>query len=234
MEKTHLLTILVSIIIGLSVLNLVFTMMVDTKLSGITGNAAADNNNPQAVQQPTNNGPTQRIKVSDNGDPSVGSKDAKVTIVEFSDFQCPYCGMFETNTYPQLKSQYIDTGKVRLVFRNFPLTSIHQNAEKAAEASDCANEQGKFWEYHAKLFANQQALDVTNLKQYASDLKLDTTKFNSCLDTGKMASAVQKDQTDGSSYGVSGTPTFYINGIKLVGAQPFSAFQTAIDSELKN
>lgn len=233
MEKTHLLTILVSIVIGLSVLNLVFTMMVDTKLSGITGSAVAGNNNIAA--QPTNNGQTQRVQITDiSGDPYVGSKDAKVTIVEFSDYQCPYCGMFESNTYPTLKSQYIDTGKVKLVLKNFPLTSIHQNAQKAAEAGECANEQGKYWEYHAKLFANQQALDITSLKQYASDLNFDTTKFNSCLDTGKMTSAVQKDQTEGSTYGVSGTPTFYINGIELVGAQPFSAFQQVIDSELNS
>lgn len=170
------------------------------------------------------------IKV-DPSEPTLGSKDAKVTIVEYSDFQCPFCERFVTQSFPQIKTDYIDTGKVKLVFRQFPL-SFHPFAQKAAEASLCADEQGKFWDYHDKLFANQQKITVPDLKQYAADLKLDTTKFNDCLDNNKMADKVKQQSTSGGSYGVSGTPSFFVNGNLFVGAQPFAAFKQKIDAEL--
>jgi len=164
-------------------------------------------------------------------DPMEGDKNAKVTIIEFSDFQCPFCGKFYSDAYKQIDEQYIKTGKVKLVFRDFPL-SFHQNAHPAAEAAECANEQGKFWEMHNKLFENQQALAVTDLKQYAADLKLDVKKFNDCFDSGKYKAEIDKDAADGGKVGVSGTPAFFINGIALTGAQPFSAFKEVIDAEL--
>jgi len=179
--------------------------------------------------------PAARIEnVSADNDPYFGPEDAPVQIVEFSDFQCPYCARFYQQTLTDLKAQYGD--KVRFVYRDFPLSSIHPDAEKAAEAAECANEQGKFWDLHDAMFGNQTVtgvgLDaVTNM---AGDIGLDMDKFNECVSSGKYADEVAKDLQDGSSYGVSGTPTFFINGVRLVGAQPLAAFTAVIDEELKN
>jgi protein-disulfide isomerase len=131
----------------------------------------------------------------------------------------------------QIRKNYIDNGKVKLVYRDFPL-DLHQNARKAAEAAECADEQGKFWEFHDKLYENQNSLDNESLKQYAKDMGLNTNQFNTCLDSGKMTQEVLKDFEDGSSYGVTGTPTLFINGIKVVGAQPYEFFKKIIDQEL--
>jgi protein-disulfide isomerase len=171
------------------------------------------------------------VDVKEGDSPSIGDKNAPVTIIEFSDFECPFCERFYTQSYKQIKANYVDTGKVRIVFKHFPLP-FHANAQKAAEASECAREQGKFWEMHDKLFENQNAISISSLKGYAADLGLDTSKFNSCLDSGKYASRVQKDASDGSAAGVSGTPSFFINGKSVVGAQPYSVFQQAIEAEL--
>ena len=160
-----------------------------------------------------------------------GNKSAKVTIIEFSDFECPFCGRFYTQTYKQLVKEYVDTGKVKYVFRDFPL-NFHKNAQKASEAAECADDQGLFWEMHDKLFENQQVLDVTSLKKYAKDLGANTKKFDECLDSGKYYSEVQKDLADGQASGVSGTPAFFVNGKLISGAQPFSAFKSVIDAEL--
>jgi protein-disulfide isomerase len=175
-------------------------------------------------------------EVSVDDDPSLGSPDAPVTIVEFSDFQCPYCSGFYSDTFGQIKEQYIDTGKVKLVYRDFPLSSIHQYAEKAAEAADCANEQGKFWEYSDILFSDQadwNTVGVAKFKEYAGQLGLNTDKFNSCLDSGSMAQEIQNDFDQGRQYGVSGTPSFFVNGELITGAQPFSVFKQKIDSLLQ-
>ncbi|MBI4162891.1 MAG: DsbA family protein [Candidatus Aenigmarchaeota archaeon] len=184
----------------------------------------------QQVQQPT-------VAASPDDDPVIGDANAKVTIIEFSDFQCPFCGRFYDQTLGQIKKDYIDTGKAKLVFRDFPL-SFHPNAQKASETAECAKEQNKFWEMHDTLFTKQgewssldSAAASAKFKEYAKSVGL-TTAFDSCLDTGKTAAEVQKDFTDGSGYGVSGTPTFYINGKELVGAQPYSVFKQAIDQAL--
>lgn len=161
-------------------------------------------------------------------DPFFGPENAEVTIVEYSDFQCPYCTRV-VPTINQIKEKYGD--RVKIVFKDFPLSS-HPYAQKAAEAAQCAHEQGRFWEYHDTLFANQGSLGIASLKQYASGLGLDTEQFNSCLNSGKYAAEVQEDFSDGRAAGVSGTPTFFINGKKLVGAQPFSVFESAILDEL--
>jgi len=174
----------------------------------------------------------QKTSVSTDNEPVIGNLNAPVTIIEFSDFQCPFCAKYETQTFPQLKKDYIDPGKAKIVFKNFPLP-FHQFAEKAAEAGECAFEQGKFWEYKEKLFENQQALSVDDLKKYAKDLGLDTGQFNNCLDSGKFAAEVQDDLKSGQEAGVEGTPSFLINGQLLVGAQPFSEFQKIIDEKLK-
>lgn len=176
--------------------------------------------------------PPRRYEVSLDDDPVKGSPDAPVTIVEFSEFQCPYCSLYVRETFPKIDETYVRTGKVKYVFRDFPLTSIHPNAQKAAEAAGCAAQQGKFWEYHDILFTHQDALGVPSLKQYAADLGLDTAQFDACLDSGAMADEVAKDMADGQQYGVTGTPAFFVNGIKLTGAQPFEAFQELIEAEL--
>ncbi len=173
------------------------------------------------------------VQVSVDDDAVKGDPNAPVTIVEFSDYQCPFCGRHFRETLPQIISQYVDTGKVKIVFRDFPL-GFHEKAEKAAEAAECAGEFGdaKYWEMHDKLYNNQDALDVDDLKSYAVELGLDATQFNDCLDSDKMADEVQADIDEGSSYGVSGTPAFFINGILVSGAQPFSEFEKIIDAEL--
>ncbi len=173
--------------------------------------------------------PAKPKKQVDAKGPSKGPDTAKVTIVEFSDFQCPFCSK-ASSTVDQVMEQY--AGKVKLVFRHFPL-EFHEKAPKAAEASLCADEQKKFWEFHDMMFKNQDKLSVEDLKANATTLGLDATKFNECLDSGKMKKVVDEDTAAGKKVGVSGTPAFFINGTMLSGAQPLEAFKEAIDAELK-
>ncbi len=193
-----------------------------------------------AVQQ--NNAPSnptpQTMKVDNGHLPILGNANAKVTMVEFSDFQCPYCKQFFTNTESQIINQYVNTGKVKLVYRQFPLP-FHPNAHVAAEASECANEQNKFWEYHNLLFQKQN--DWVNIQQpdvlstftdYAGQLGLNTDQFSSCVTSGKYKKKVDDDMNAGNTAGVTGTPTFAIDGNVLVGAEPLATFQAAIDKEL--
>jgi protein-disulfide isomerase len=162
-----------------------------------------------------------------------GPADAKVTIVEFSDFQCPFCERFFKLTYPLIKQKYGD--KVRFVYRNFPLTQIHPQAEQSALAAECANEQGKFWDYHDELFSNQQDLSRDALIKYAQNAKVSNiSQFTTCFDSKKYQDQVNKDLNDGLGYYVNGTPTFFINGKILVGAQPYEVFEKAIDQELSS
>jgi protein-disulfide isomerase len=171
-----------------------------------------------------------RFDVSfDKDDPIYGSPDAPVIIVEFSDFQCPYCSRVNP-AMEQIKTTYGD--KVAIVFRDFPLP-MHKEAPKAGEAAQCANDQGKFWEYHDKLFANQRALANENLKSYAAELGLDAAAFDSCLDSGKYTAEVEEDKKAGAAVGVAGTPAFFVNGQFLNGARPFDAFKELIDAELQ-
>jgi protein-disulfide isomerase len=168
-----------------------------------------------------------RVTVEAKG-PSKGAAAAKVTIVEFSDFQCPFCSKAEPSVDEVMKT-YSD--KVKVVFRHFPL-DFHDKAFKAAEAAACAEDQGKFWEFHKTLFANQGALAIEDLKTHAKTLGLDTAKFNECLDGGKMKTKVDADMAAAKAVGVNGTPAFFINGVMLSGAQPFEKFKEVIDAEL--
>src|SRR3989338_199678 len=153
MEKTKLITILIVVAIALVAVNIFGTFSLSEKFNSITGKAIAD---PQK-DNTENTALPARIKASADDDPFKGSKDAPVTIIEFSDYQCPYCARFDQQTLPALTDNYINTGKVKFVYRDFPL-AFHKNAQKASEASECADEQGKFWEMHDKIFENQQAL----------------------------------------------------------------------------
>ena len=206
---------------------------------GTTGNVVDPGTQPVPSGDPT--------KVTVDDDAILGNKNAKVTIIEFSDYQCPFCRKFWVETYPQLKKDYIDTGKIRLVFRDFPLSSIHPMAEKSAEAAECVREKdgdSAYWKIHDKIFSEQNILDsgsangavtktVTynndDLKKWAKDLRYD---ISDCLDTGKYADEVAKDLRDGSAAGVQGTPGFIVNGQLISGAQPYSVFKQAIDAEL--
>ena len=171
-----------------------------------------------------------RLQFSNDGAPSLGSKQAPVTLVEFSDFQCPYC-QAAAPTLKQVHQKYGD--KVRIIYRQFPIQSLHPFAPKAAEASLCANEQGKFWELHDQMFQDQTKLSVTDLKEKARRLGLDSRKFNACLDAGKYVEQIQNDQKEGKSVGVTGTPAMFINGVPVDGGSvPFSVLAARIDKEL--
>ena len=169
------------------------------------------------------------MPVEDAGFPSRGPENAPVTIVEFSDFECPYCSRV-VPTLEQIIETYGD--RVRLVFRQFPLNNIHPNAQKAAEASLCANDQGKFWEMHDLMFKEQKSLELEQLKEKAARLELDVEAFNGCLDSSKYADVVMSDQESASQIGVSGTPALFINGRFLSGAQPYEQLSAVIDEEL--
>jgi protein-disulfide isomerase len=169
-----------------------------------------------------------RVEVAATG-PAKGPASAPVTIVEFSDFQCPFCSRL-TPTLAEVEKKYGD--KIRLVFRQYPLP-FHQNAQKAAEASLCAADQGKFWELHDAMFGNQAELGVDQLKAKAASLGLNADKFNKCLDSGEKAAAIQADVKAGSAAGVSGTPAMFINGRFINGAVPIDQITTVIDDELR-
>jgi protein-disulfide isomerase len=184
------------------------------------------------------------MKISADNDPVIGNLDAPITIIEFSDFQCPFCARFYTQTLPLIYEEYIDQGKVKLVFRDYPIQSIHPNAVPASVASECANEQGKFKEMHDILFASQnewnkqETVDALSLfSQYATEIQLEQETFDSCLTSGKYIEEIKKDLDDGKEYGVTGTPGFFIGNdqigyVKLSGAQPFDSFKKIIDAQL--
>jgi len=188
--------------------------------------------------------PSQPIKISADNDPVRGNPDAPITIIEFSDFQCPFCARFHVQTLPSILEEYIDTGKVNLVYRDFPIQSIHPNALPAAVAAECANEQGKYWQYHDTLFERQNTwskLDtgsvISTFSQYAADVGLEQQQFDSCLGSGKYLQEVQQDLNDGRTYDITGTPGFFIGNenigfVKIDGAQPFESFKRVIDSQL--
>jgi len=172
----------------------------------------------------------ERTAITTAGRPSKGPADAPVTIAEFSDFECPFCrAVFPT--LKRIEQEYKD--KVRIVYFQFPLVSLHTRARKAAEASLCAYEQNKFWEFHDAMFSDQQNLAVDDLKKKAAKLSLDMKTFNSCLESGKYLNEIQSDVAEGVRIGVSGTPAMFINGRLMVGAQPYGEIQKVIEDELK-
>lgn len=174
--------------------------------------------------------PTEYIaNVSIDNDPQKGAKDGKIKIIEFADYQCPFCAQANA-TIDKVLETYKD--KVLFVYRDFPLT-IHQNAFQAAEAADCAGDQGKYWEMHDLLYNNQNNLDLKNLKEFALRLGLDSTRFNDCLDSEKFKSEVQYDLDDGIQYQVDSTPTFFVNGHRLKGPT-YDQFQSIIEKLLND
>ncbi|NWG33351.1 MAG: DsbA family protein [Chloroflexi bacterium] len=170
-----------------------------------------------------------RYEVAVEGFPSIGPKDAPITILEFSDYQCPYCRRWHEQVYQPLLNAY--PGKIRLVYRHLPLTSIHPDAFSAAEAAMCAGEQNAYWQFHEKLFSRSE-LGAVVYEQYARELGLNMTSFETCITERKYQEAVQADLDFAIDLGVRSTPTFFINGLAIVGAQPLSVFKQVIDREL--
>ena len=193
-----------------------------------------------AAQQPPQVQP-QNVVLTLDGEPAKGDKSARVVLVEFTDYQCPFCGRYVHDAYAQIEAEYIKTGKLRYVIREFPLESIHPQAFKAAEAALCAGDQGKYWEMHDRLFANQRALAPEQLAAHAQAVGADEAKFNECLQRGVKAAKIRKDLDDGLKAGVTGTPAFFVGvadggTVKVArvvrGAMPFAAFKEAIDAVL--
>jgi len=170
-----------------------------------------------------------RYDVASEGFPSIGPEDAPITIVEFSDYQCPFCRRWHEQVYQPLLNAY--PGKIKLVYRQLPLTSIHPDAFPAAEAAMCAGDQNAYWPFHDKLFSND-TLGKDVYVQYAEELNLDMTAFESCIADHKYLDAVQSDLDFAVNLGVRSTPTFFINGLAIVGAQPLDVFKQVIDKEL--
>jgi protein-disulfide isomerase len=185
---------------------------------------------PGAETQVTVNEDVKRYNVSLDNNPSIGPDNAPVTIVEFSDYQCPYCVRWYQEVYKRLMETY--KGKIRFVYRDFPLYSIHPEAGAAAEAANCAGEQNAYWQYHDALFGQKNGLGKASYLQYASELGLNTDQFGACMSEQRYKTEVDADFKYASSIGVSSTPTFFVNGLAVVGAQPFEVFQQLIDKEL--
>ncbi len=188
-------------------------------------------------------GPPKNVTISTAGAHAIGKVGAKVTLVEFSDYQCPFCARHFRSVMPRLMREYVDTGKLRYVLRDFPLTSIHPAAAAAAVAARCAGDQGKYMEMHDLFFKDQRGLKAKDWPGFAKELKLDIGRFNACLKDPRRAAAVKKDFIEGSRAGVRGTPSFFIgltgadgttlkNPVSIRGAQPFQAFQQAIEGLL--
>ena len=173
--------------------------------------------------------PVFREEISVAGEPFKGPEKAPVTIVKFEDFQCPFCKQVQP-TFNELLSRY--DGKVRLVHKDLPLESLHPQARQAAEAARCAYEQGKFWEYHDKLYANAPKASTDDLKSYAKEVVLNGDSFDRCFVSRRYKAVVQQDLNEGARLGLSGTPTFFINGREISGNQPLEAFEAIIDEEL--
>ena len=196
-------------------------------------------------QLPTERSAPLPVEISADDDPIIGDPDAPITIIEFSDFQCPFCARFHIQTLPSLMEQYIEDGKVNLVFRDFPIQSIHPNALPASVSAECANDQGKFKEMHDVLFEKQNewnreetSVAVAMFIQYAKEIQLDGEEFEACISSGKHIDEIRDDLNDGRDYGVTGTPGFFIGNdeigyIELKGAQPFDSFKKVIDAQLE-
>jgi len=179
--------------------------------------------------------PGKPVDVSVGNLPLMGNKDAKVKVVEFADFQCPFCKQWFSTVESNLVSDYVKTNKIAFYWRDYPF--LGQESNYSASAARCANEQGKFWEFHDYLYNNQGqensgTFSKDNLKKFAVTLGLNTDQFNSCLDADKYSKDYQTDLADGQKAGVNGTPTVFVNGVAIVGAQPYTAFKQAIDAAL--
>lgn len=233
-----------ALIVAAFIIGSLYTKVQYLEKNGSSTKATAGPTAPQAAP-PESTGP---VKVSIDDDPVMGDKNAKLTMIDFSDYECPFCKRYFDDVFSQIKKEYIDTGEIKYAYRDLPL-SFHANAHREAQAAECAREQGDdvvYFKYHDEIFkrttSNGTGLALDQLSVIANDLGLDGDALQKCLDSEKYKAEVDKDLTDASTAGANGTPTFFIgkstaNGIiegtKVVGAQPFSAFQAEIDKLLK-
>ena len=233
-QRWHIYAILMPLVfgLGLGIGYLVWGQLLvgdasEAAAQAITETAA----DPVAGQDsPDANAEIVRYEIPVDDDPSIGPENAAITIVEFSDYECPYCRKWHSDVFTKLMEEYPE--QVRLVYRDFPLSSIHANAAPAAEAANCANEQGKFWPFHEKLFSAELGLGEQAYQEYATSLGLNLQSFLECVNSDRYQEEVQADYQFAADLGVRSTPTFFINGIAVVGAQPFEVFQQVIDKEL--
>ena len=211
-------------------------------LEGIKSDVEGIKKVVEDVRRPPSQLDDQPRAVSMDDDYIRGQADAKLTLIEFSDFQCPFCAEFYRETLPLIDKDYIQTGKIRMVYRDFPLASVHKEAQKAAEAAQCAGEQGKYWEMHDKIFANHTAMSVDDLKKHARGLDIAADRFDRCVESGQYAEEVNNDVMDGQALGVQGTPTFFvgltgrdntIQAIPIGGARPYAVFKQTFDRFLE-
>ncbi|MGI0016150.1 MAG: DsbA family protein [Nitrososphaera sp.] len=188
--------------------------------------------------------PVSNLALSVVDDPFKGDQNAKVILIEFSDYQCPFCYRFFKESLPTMEQEYISTGKVKYVFRDFPIESIHKDAFKAAEAANCAGEEGKYWEMHDRLFQNQNQLATGELPKHAKAIGLNVSTFQQCIGSGRQATEIRRDMEDGQKAGVQGIPTFFrgtqdsdTQAVKvlrmIIGAQPYAQFKDAIEWALR-
>lgn len=191
---------------------------------------------PQAPPSP----PTpEGIKIKGGGDYTMGKSDAPLTLIEYTDYQCPFCSRFESTTFTEIKKNFIDTGKVRFIQRDMPL-EFHKYSLKAAQATRCAGEQGKYWEMKDTLFRNQQKLEISDIEGYAKGLSLNAGKFKGCLESDKYIAEINEEAKYANSMGITGTPSFVVGkvkgnmveGVKITGAQPYVSFEAAINEML--
>lgn len=237
-RRSHLYAMLIPLafVVGLSVGYIFWgrALPASPTSSGTTSNPQPENSAQTANQpQPTTAPETQEIVRYDvpvDDDPYYGPENAPITIIEFSDFECPYCRKWHVEVFQRLLDTY--SGQIKFVYRDFPLTTIHPNAFPAAEAANCAGEQGVYWAYHDQLFGMQLGLGKDSYTQYAEQLGINMDTFNACLKDEKYKDEIQADFEYAAQLGVRSTPTFFINGIALVGAQSFETFQQVIEKEL--
>lgn len=250
-NKTQLL-LTVALMVSSFLIGSLWTKLQYLEKGGTLTKGATTANAQEAAQQaPPQQAPpedTTPKQVSIDDDPVLGDKNAKVTLIDFTDYECPFCKRYYDDTFSQIKKDYIDTGKIKYIVRDLPL-SFHANAHKEAQAAECARDQGgdsTYYKYHDEIFkkttSNGTGLALTELSVIANNLGLDGATLQTCLDSDKFKAEVDKDLADASSVGATGTPTFFIGesaadgvitGSKIVGAQPYSAFQAEIDKQLK-
>ena len=226
-----------------------FFSLMALQVAGATGFIVADSNTGDNQPSPSDTGDSpseDRIdpsEISLDGRPSLGEEDAPVTVVEFADYQCPFCRKFALETFDQIKEDYIDTGKVRFVYKDLPLVQLgHDQAIPMAKAAHCAGEQDQYWAMHDKLYDEQRKISPRETAKFggdeipiwANELGLNMNEFNQCMQSDRYDAQIQEDLSEAQAVGASGTPTFFINGKRVVGAQPYQAFKQVIESELNN
>lgn len=223
-------TFVLGLLTGIAVMAIVGMAVLIPLASRARSGTTATTTGTTPTTNTTPSGPVA-IKAVTSDDHVRGPSDAPVTVVEYADFQCPYCGTFHP-TMQRLMTDY--PNKIRWVYRNFPLTSIHPEAQPAAEAAECAAQQGKFWEFADQLFSNQQSLTTAYYPEVAKNIGLNVGKFTSCVKDGSGRAKISADVTDATQIGVSGTPTSYINGTEIPGAQPYETVKAQVDAILAN